>query len=322
MSNKTTIQTNNTTISNNNVTIDDILEVINTLPNIEDLEPTLQEKTVSPSTSSQTVTPDANYDGLSKVTVNAIKLQSKTATPSTSSQTIKPDSSYNGLSQVTVNAMTTATQATPSISVSSSGLITASATQTAGYVSAGTKSATKQLTTKAATTITPGTSNKTAVAKNVYTTGAITVKGDSNLVASNIKSGVSIFGVTGTMSASGGSGLATGTLSFVVSGYANSYRVYYVDANGSLVDVISPNSIVCAVNTPIFIHVNVSVNGSYIVSRTLTNGVTALSESDLLPTDQYSYRFCTCVYLKDTQPEGTITLTISLQNTGGGGFND
>ena len=126
------------------------------------------------------------------------KLQNKTATPTTSQQTIKPDSGYDGLSQVTVNAMPTATQATPSISVSSGGLITASATQTAGYVAAGTKSATKQLTTQAAQTITPGTSNKT-IESGRYLTGTQTIKGDANLVADNIKSGVSIFGVTGTL---------------------------------------------------------------------------------------------------------------------------
>lgn len=95
-------------------------------------------------------------------------------------------------------SVSTATQATPSVSVSSSGLITASATQTAGYVSAGTKSGTKQLTTQSAKTVTPTTSNQTAVASGRYTTGAVTVKGDANLVASNIKSGVSIFGVNGT----------------------------------------------------------------------------------------------------------------------------
>lgn len=70
---------------------------------------------------------------------------------------------------------TTVTQATPTITVSSSGLITASATQTAGYVNAGTKSATKQLTTQSAKTVTPTTSSQTAVASGVYTTGAITV---------------------------------------------------------------------------------------------------------------------------------------------------
>jgi hypothetical protein len=72
-------------------------------------------------------------------------------------------------------SVTTATQATPSVSIDANGKISASATQTAGYVTAGTKTGTKQLTTKAATTITPSTSSQTAVAKNVYTTGAITV---------------------------------------------------------------------------------------------------------------------------------------------------
>lgn len=94
-------------------------------------------------------------------------------------------------------AVATATQATPSISVSTSGLITASATQTAGYVAAGTKSATKQMTVQAAQTITPGTSNKT-IASGRYLTGTQTIKGDSNLTAANIKKGVSIFGVSGS----------------------------------------------------------------------------------------------------------------------------
>lgn len=133
-----------------------------------------------------------------------ITLQSKTVTPATSVQVVTADSGYDGLDKVTVNAMPTATQATPSITVDVNGEITASATQTAGYVVAGTKSATKQLTTQAAKTITPNTSSQTAVASGVYTTGAITVVGDSNLIASNIKSGVSIFGVSGTLVEGGG----------------------------------------------------------------------------------------------------------------------
>lgn len=97
-------------------------------------------------------------------------------------------------------SVATATQATPSISVSSSGLITASATQSAGYVSSGTKSATSQLTTQSGKTVTPGTSTQTAVSSGRYTTGAVYVAGSSNLVASNIKSGINIFGVVGTAS--------------------------------------------------------------------------------------------------------------------------
>jgi len=57
---------------------------------------------------------------------------------------------------------------------------------------------TQSLTTQGAATITPGTANKTACAASRWTTGAVTVAGSSNLVAGNIKKGVTIFGVTGT----------------------------------------------------------------------------------------------------------------------------
>lgn len=85
-----------------------------------------------------------------------------------------------------------------SISVSSSGLITASLNQSAGYTPGGSGSETHQLTTRGAQTIKPGTADKTIPA-GTYLTGAQTIQGDANLVAGNIKSGVSIFGVTGTM---------------------------------------------------------------------------------------------------------------------------
>lgn len=85
----------------------------------------------------------------------------------------------------------------PTISVSSGGLITASAATSKGYYPDGSNSATKQLTTQGAATITPGTYAKTAVASGRYTTGAVTVAGDANLAAGNIRSGVSIFGVAG-----------------------------------------------------------------------------------------------------------------------------
>lgn len=181
-------------------------------------------------------------------------LQEKTITPSTASQSITADSGYDGLSKVTVNAMPTATQATPSITVSSAGVITASATQSAGYVAAGTKSATKQLTTQAAKTVTPSTANQTAVAIGRYTTGAVTVKGDANLVAGNIKSGTTIFGVTGTYEGSGGGGSSGGTCNVYfkpeyminIIGVLNSESVWWNDNSDTL--LVQQNSIISVIS--------------------------------------------------------------------------
>lgn len=66
------------------------------------------------------------------------------------------------------------------------------------------------VTKKAAATYTPGTTNQT-IASGQYLTGAQTIKGDPNLKAANIKSGTSIFGVTGTYTGAG-SGVASPTL--------------------------------------------------------------------------------------------------------------
>lgn len=93
--------------------------------------------------------------------------------------------------------------ATPTIDVSEGGLITATTEQEAGYVPGGSKSATQQLPTQAAKTVTPGTTNQTAVASGRYTTGDVVVSGDANLKAENIAEGVSIFGVSGTHSGGG-----------------------------------------------------------------------------------------------------------------------
>lgn len=65
---------------------------------------TLQEKTVAARTYDITVTPDSEYDGLSKVIISGYSVtnQSKTATPTAEDQNITPDTGYDGLSKVTV----------------------------------------------------------------------------------------------------------------------------------------------------------------------------------------------------------------------------
>lgn len=62
---------------------------------------------------------------------------------------------------------------------------------------AGTKY-TGSIQSKSAQTYTPTTSDQT-IAAGQYLSGAQTVKGDANLMAANIKSGVTIFDVLGTL---------------------------------------------------------------------------------------------------------------------------
>lgn len=46
--------------------------------------------------------------------------------------------------------------------------------------------------------LTPGMSDQTVSCKDKYCNGNVTVIGDNNLIAANIRKGVTIFGVTGT----------------------------------------------------------------------------------------------------------------------------
>lgn len=99
---------------------------------------------------------------------------------------------------ILTGTMPTVDHPNPTISVGANGLITASHAQGSGKVTGGTTTATRQLTTQGGTTITPGTTQKTAVASGRYTTGPVYVAGSPYLVPANIKSGANIFGVVGT----------------------------------------------------------------------------------------------------------------------------
>lgn len=126
------------------------------------------------------------------------KLQPKEVPSYKEKITYTPDDGYDGFSEVTVNAIPKAAQATPSITVKPDGIIIASVYQNEGYVLSGEKSAKHPLNTQSGKTVTPSTTQQTAVASGKYTTGNVYVAGDNNLNSGNIKSGVSIFGVTGT----------------------------------------------------------------------------------------------------------------------------
>ena len=139
---------------------------------------------------------------------------------------------YNQNGDVVTGNIATRSLSSPSISVSSSGLITASVSQSSGYVSSATKSATKQLTIQSGATITPGTSQKTAVSSGRYTTGTVYVAGDADLVPGNIRQGVNIFGVTGTAQTIEE---ATGSVEIWNNTAASSLFVYYVTIEDGVV---------------------------------------------------------------------------------------
>ena len=111
------------------------------------------------------------YLGDKKVSIfagaGAAKMQEKTVTPTENQQAVTPDSGYDGLSQVTVEAVP------------------------AGYIGSG-------VSKKAAATYTPKSTDQ-VIAAGQYLSGIQTIKGDSNLVGSNILSGKSIFGVSGSV---------------------------------------------------------------------------------------------------------------------------
>jgi ribosomal protein L31 len=158
----------NSNLQTNNTNLQSILDTINALPEAGTDLPELTNQ----GTASDLLSGKELIDQNGNIVTGTI--ETKTASNLTASgATVTVPAGYYA-SQAT-KSVTTTTQATPTITVSSVGKITATSNQTEGYVSTGTKTATKQLTTQAAKTITPTKSAQTAVAKDVYTTGVVTV---------------------------------------------------------------------------------------------------------------------------------------------------
>lgn len=163
-------------------------EDINVIPALEKREVTSNGK----------ITPNDGKCGISEVTVNVQPtLQTKTVTPTKSAQTITSDSQYDGLSSVTVNAIPS-NYIIPSGSQNITANGTYDVTEKASVVVNVDTAKPEQTKT---VDLAMASGNQVVPSDSGYVLTEVTIIKPSTLVAGNIKSGVSIGGVTGTLEA-------------------------------------------------------------------------------------------------------------------------
>lgn len=193
-------------------------------------------------------------------------LQSKSVTPTETAQTVRPDSGYDGLSTVSVGAISKT------------------------YVGS-------NVPTLAANTITPGTNNIT-IPGGTYLTGTQTVKGDTNLKAENIKSGVSIFNVLGSFEGSSGGGLPTGVSAIAAGSEIMEENVAYYNVTHNL--GVIPDFIVWWIDDDL---------SNAVLTSAATQGATILKANKYTSSSSIIYNIHNLIagYGSSSQAAGTAT---------------
>ena len=211
------------------MTLDEMVSAVDGIETGGGGTPTLQTKSVTPTTSAQTITADAGYDGLEEVDVGAIPIVSPITFGNNIEYTtyygvlfcdITPyeyyeDAGYKSVSQgynysqdCSFNAIAKNTSVTPTESAQTiggenymmEGAVTVNAIPS-NYVGSG-------ITQRSSLDLTASTLTVTAPS-GYYASNASKTLSDVNLTAENIKKDVSIFGVTGSYEGGGGMSIAT-----------------------------------------------------------------------------------------------------------------
>lgn len=162
------------------------------------------------------------YVNDSKITGTMTNQGTKTASLNAGGSYTIPAGYHNGSGKVTANALSGQTSGTATAArilsgktawvngskltgtMTNRGAISQNLAANGSYTvpvgwHSGSGKVTQSLTTQGAKTVTPTTSNQTACAASRWTTGTITIVGSSYLKAENIKKGVTIFNVAGTL---------------------------------------------------------------------------------------------------------------------------
>jgi hypothetical protein len=182
------------------------------------------------------------YVNGSKITGTIASKAAATITPGTTNQTMGAGQYLSGTQTILGDADLVSANIKSGITIfgvagntsvidTSGGTVTSNAQLLSGYkaYSNGTLY-TGTIASKAAATYTPSTANQT-IASGQYLSGVQTIVGDADLIAANIKSGASIFGVSGTFTSD-----ATATASDILSGktaYVNGAKITGIGASNS-----------------------------------------------------------------------------------------
>lgn len=190
---------------------------------------------------------------------------------------------------------------TQSLVLGTNAIIRATHTQAAGYVTADTKTADYGVTRNAGGTKTPGTSNQTLLSSGLhYLNNPLVMSGSSNLVSSNIREGVNIFGIVGSYSGPGTVNITISVSSFT--------RVWFSALGGggdttitggtSSIIPVRQNSLITlrTLRQP-----NISVSGC---AKYYTSDPSSLYQYDQMYNPTYLYFF----YVDSTSSYGTINV--------------